>query len=163
MIDDDDGPLSEAEKVEREVRQGRKFSASEAMARMAGPGAMKGASPVSPVQQAENEVGNWLARNVADTAGALKNVIHRHLKSSALLASNIERPLSAIAGYCTRVLGSEDLLRDLVRQADAEWGRMMEERPHFDRQGAPAHPDDPYTIENVRRTLEHALGQLGEA
>ena len=43
--------------VEREIREARKFTPQEALARMAGPGAMKGASPVSPSQQAENEVG----------------------------------------------------------------------------------------------------------
>jgi len=36
--------------LEQEIRQGRKFNSAEAIARLAGPGAMKGASPVSPVQ-----------------------------------------------------------------------------------------------------------------
>ena len=53
---DEPAPKSGERKLEEEIRQGRKFSASEAVARMAGPGAMKGASPVSPVQQAETEI-----------------------------------------------------------------------------------------------------------
>ena len=151
MINDQDKPPSAD--LEREIREGRKFSMQEAMARVAGPGAMKGASPVSPVQQAENEIGNWLRSHVPDTAGALKAVLLRQIKSSALLMENVDRPLMAVEGYCERILASDDLLRELVRQADAEWGRMMDERPYFEREGAGPHPDDPYTVASVREVL----------
>src|SRR6476469_612637 len=41
-------PLSEADaELEREIRAERKFTLAEAIGRMAGPGAMKGVSPVS--------------------------------------------------------------------------------------------------------------------
>ena len=50
--------------LEEEVRRGRKFTAQEAMARLAGPSAMAGASPVSAVQQAETEIANWLRSHV---------------------------------------------------------------------------------------------------
>ena len=152
---------ADAEAVEEEIRQARKFSMGEAMARMAGPGAMKGASPVSPVQQAETEVGSWLRANVEDAAGALQAVIHRQLKGSRLLLDNLERPLLAIAGYCSRVLDSDQLLHELVRQADVEGGRMMDERPHFERAGALADPGDPYTIASVREALGAALKKAG--
>ena len=46
--------------LETEIRQGRTFNPAEAIGRLAGPGAMKGASPVSRQQQAENEIGSWL-------------------------------------------------------------------------------------------------------
>ena len=53
MSDDQDKQRSEAEAdLEREIRQGRKFTAKEAMGRMLGPGAMKGGSAVSKVQAA---------------------------------------------------------------------------------------------------------------
>jgi hypothetical protein len=38
----------------------------------------------------------------------------------------------------------------------------MDERPHFDREGAPEHPDDPYTAESVRRALGDVLKQIPE-
>jgi hypothetical protein len=64
---DDQGPSD----IEREVRLSRKFTPQEAMARMAGPGAMKGASPVSREKQAELAVEAWIAGNVVDATGAL--------------------------------------------------------------------------------------------
>jgi hypothetical protein len=51
-------------------------------------------------------------------------------------------------------------LKELVRNADCEWGRIMEERPFFEKEGAPPHPEDPYTIESVRRSLSDLLQQL---
>ena len=161
MNDEDNKRPSDAmSDVEREIRQGRKFSSREAMARLAGPGAMKGASPVSPVQQAETEIGNWLNDNLADSSGALRVVIHRHLKGSQPLLEQIEQPLGALAAYCQDLLESDYLLAEIVREADIEWGRSMEERPHFERQGAAPHPDDPYTSESVRKALDDALKRL---
>jgi hypothetical protein len=162
MSDDQDKGASDAE-LEREIRQGRKFTAQEAMGRMIGPGAMKGASPVSPVQQAETAIGNWLSVNLPDTTGALQAVLHRRLKESALLRDNLEQPLVALSAYCQKVLASDLHLEDLVREADAEWGRRMDERPHFDRKGSPPDPDDPYTKDSVRAALERVVTQISGA
>jgi hypothetical protein len=161
MSDDPDKQQPETDAdIEREIRQARKFSAKEVMARMAGPGAMKGASPVSPVQQAETEIGNWLRSNASDPGGGLRAVLHRHLKGSELLLGNLDRPLVALASYCQQLLLSDGLLKELVREADVEWGAAMGERPFFQRDGSSPHIDDPYTIESVRKALEEILKQL---
>jgi len=159
MNDDEDKQLSEAE-AELEIRQARKFNPSEAIARMAGPGAMKGASPVSEVQQAETEIGTWVRGHVSDASGVLPVLLHRHLKGSERLLENLDRPLVALAGYCQHVLDSDYLLKELVREADVEWGQRMDERPHFEREGAPPHANDPYTVESIRTALEDALKLL---
>lgn len=156
-------PTEADAELEREIRRGRKFSAKDAMARMAGPGAMKGASPVSPVQQAETEIGNWLGSNLTGGGKALQVVLHRHLKGSEALLNNLDRPLTALAGFCQRVLASDHVLKELVREADVEWGRTMDERPHFEKEGNPPDPGDPYTAETVRRSLEGVLKQLSDA
>ena len=36
----------------------------------------------------------------------------------------------------------------------------MGERPYFEKEGAPQHPDDPYTVESVRNALSGLLKQL---
>ena len=160
---DDDKRLSDAEaELEREIRQGRTFSARDALARMAGPGALKGASPVSPVLQAETEIGTWLGNNLSDPGGALKAVLHRHLRGSGPLLDNLDRPLMALSDYCRSLLASDYLLREIVSEADVEWGRAMDERPHFERDGVPPNPDDPYTLDSVRKALNDALGRLPE-
>ena len=159
--DEQDGQRSDRDTdLENEIRRARRFTPEEAMARMAGPGAMKGASPVSRVQQAETEIGTCLRADLADPDGTLRMLIQRDLKGSDLLLRNLDRPQVALARYCERILASDELLRELVRQADVEWGRRMDERPHFDRQDSAPHPDDPFTVESVRAALLSVLQHL---
>ena len=161
MSDDRSHRESDPEaELEREIREGRKFTPTEAIARLAGPGAMKGESPVSRVQQAEIEVGDWLRKNLSDPAGALQALLHRHLKGSQLLLDNLDQPLTALAMHCERVLASDYRLNELVREADVEWGQMMGERPYFDREGSPPDPADPYTMQSVRAALTGIVSQL---
>ena len=58
----------------RQIRADRKFTLEEAIGRLAGPGAMKGASPISRMQQAEAEIGEYLNGHLVDCAGALSTV-----------------------------------------------------------------------------------------
>jgi hypothetical protein len=146
--------------LEREIRKERKFTLAEAIGRMAGPGAMKGESPIPRLQQAGVEIETWLTRHLADAAGGLNIVLLRAVKESELLLNNLDQPLVVLGSYCQRILGSEYRLEELVRQADIEWGRVFDERPYFEKAGSPAHPDDPYTVESVRKTLSCLLKQL---
>src|SRR5512139_601602 len=97
--DRDDRRADTDSDIEREIREGRKLTARDLMARLAGPGAMKGASPVSPVQQAETEIGNWLGSNLQDDSGQLTLVLRRQLKGSRLLLDSLDRPLDALTAY----------------------------------------------------------------
>ena len=161
MSDREDKPRSGADaELEREIREGRKFTLEEAIGRLAGPGAMKGESPVARMQQAEIEIDLWLRAHLEDASGALHVVLHRHVKASELLLQDYDRPLIALATYCRRVLDSDYLLGELVRESDVEWGRLMLERPHFEKAGSPGDPEDPYTAESVRNDLSGLLDQL---
>jgi hypothetical protein len=148
------------EELEREIRRGRKFTLEEAIGRLAGPGAMKGESPVARLQQAEIEIADWLRTHMADAGGGLEVALHRDVRESELLLSNLDQPLVVLASYCQRVLASDYLLKELVRNADIEWGRVMGERPHFEREGTPRHPDDPYTVDSVRICLTGLIRDL---
>ncbi len=161
MNEDQSRKRSEADaELEREIRKGHKFTLQEAIGRLAGPGAMKGESPVARLQQAEIEIASWLRSHLIDAAGALEVVLHRDVKESALLLNNFDQPLVVLAAYCKQVLDSEHLLKEFVRNVDIEWGRIMGERPYFEQEGSPRHSDDPYTIESVRNTLSELLIQL---
>jgi len=161
MCDNQDTKRSEADaELEREIRKGRKFTLAEAIGRLAGPGAMKGASPVARKQQAEVEIETWLRHHLIDPDGALQVVLLRNLKGSQVLLDNYEVPLVVLASYCHRVLGSDNLLKELVRDADIEWGRVFGERPHFEKEGSPPDPKDPYTIESVRTALSGLISRL---
>lgn len=144
--------------LEREVRAERKFSLAEAIGRMAGPGAMKGASPVTRKREAEAELQEYLARHLDDSGGVLRGLVLRLVTESDLMIEHLDEPLAALAGCVRRALESDYLLKELVREADAEWGQSTGERPHFDVEGRPPDPDDPYTVESIRA----ALGRLAE-
>jgi hypothetical protein len=163
MSDDQEKRRSEADaELEREIRKERKFTLAEAIGRLAGPGAMKGESPIARMHQAGVEIENWLRRHLVDGGGALEVVLLRRVKESELLLNNFDQPLVVLAGCCQRILDSDHLLEELVREADIEWGRVLGERPHFEKVGSPAHPDDPYTVDSVRNTLSGLLEQLAQ-
>jgi hypothetical protein len=164
MSDDQGQPCSEADAaLQREILEGRKFTLEEAVARMVGPGAMKGESPVARMRQAEVEIESWLGANLLDSGGALRGVLARQIKRSDLLLTNYERPLVVIADCCQRLLASDYLLQELVREADVDWARTMGERPYLDRDGSPSHPDDPYTVASIRTTLSGLIALLAPA
>lgn len=145
-------PADSNEKIEREIRTHRKFSLADAIGQVSGGEFMKGGSPVSRKRQAELEVEEYLRRHLVDPGGVLRIVMVRRLGES-LINSDYNQPLAALAEYIPGVLASEHLLAELVREADAEWGRVQGERPYFQGPGRPPHPDDPYTIDSVRRAL----------
>lgn len=146
--------------LEREIREGRKFTLEEAIARLIGPGGLKGESPISRLQQAEAEIALWLRGKLADAGGALEVVLLRRVRGSELLLNNFEQPLVVLAAYCQQILASDYQLRSVVREADIQWGRMMGERPHLEKEGSPHHPEDPYTAESVRQILTDLIQQL---
>ena len=146
--------------LEREIRADRKFSLAEAIGRLAGPGMMKGVSPVPLREQAIVAIDEYIVKNLLDGRGSLSVVLRRFAKDSDLLLDNYDRPYAALANGLRRILDSDYLLRELVRETDAEWGRTYGERPFFELPGRPAHPGDPYTIESVRASLEQLLATL---
>src|SRR5687767_4264090 len=103
MSDDDLAKLppqrsSEADaELEREIRNERRFSLTEAIGRLAGPGSMKGASPIARRQQVETEIHACLNRHLSDAAGALHTVLLRQMKASELLLNNVDQPQVVLA------------------------------------------------------------------
>jgi len=160
MTDDPDRKSTEAdEALEREIRSKRTFSLNDAIGRLSGGDFMKGGTPVSRQRQAELEVEEYLRRHLPDSEGVLKNVVLRDLGES-LLASDYDQPLVTLAEYTRTLLASEQLLEDVVRNADIEWGRVQGERPYFQKPGRPADPDDPYTVDSIRAALVRLLDTL---
>ena len=123
-------PSADEADVEREVRLGRKFSLSEAIGRMGGKGLLKGESPVAPKRQTEAEIADYLRAHLQDSGGVLAGVVLRHVRTSEGLLTNVDQPMVVLVSYVTQVLQSEALLKELVSEADAEWGRAYGERPY---------------------------------
>ena len=147
--------------LEREIRAERKFSMEEAIARRAGKDLMKGASPVTLQRQAALAIENFLDRHLIDSEAALGEVLLRQARESEVLFKmSYEQPLVALARFVERILSSEGRLQTFVTEVDAYWGRMYYERPHFQKPGAEADADDPYTLVSVRTQLSRLLEQL---
>ena len=161
MNDDQKKQRSDADaELEREIRKGRKFTLAEAIGRLAGPGMMKGVSPATLKQQAEAQIESFLDCNLNSPAGALSVVLLRQVKQSELLLNNLDQPLVVLASHIQRVLDTDYLLQELVREADVEWGQAYGERPHFQQEGHPPDQNDPYTGESVRVTLSQLMDKL---
>ena len=162
MIPEKPDRTSQTDKeLEREILRDRKFSLSEAIGRLAGPGTMKGASPVSRKQQAEAEIETFLREHLTG-ADCLERVLARVISTSPLLLNNYDQPLVVLAALVQRILGSDYLVKELVRQADVEWATTYGERPYFQTEGQPPHPDDPYTFESVTSSLRQLISVLEE-
>jgi hypothetical protein len=157
---DSKNPVELDADLEREIREGRKFTLAEAIGRLAGPGMMKGISPATRKQQAEAVLESFLERHLNSPAGALSVVLLRQVKESDRLLNNLDAPLVVLAECIRHILASDYLLQELVQQADVEWGRTYDERPYFEKAGCPPHQDDPYTTESVHRALSHLLEDL---
>ncbi len=161
MSDEQDKHRSEADaELEREIRRERKFSLSEAIGRLAGPGIMKGASPIPRKQQVETEIEEYLRRELTDPGDALRVVVLRHVKESEALISNYDQPFVVLSMCLQSIINSDGLMEELVRQADIEWARILGERPYFEQEGVPPHPADPYTMDSVRITLSELIEKL---
>jgi hypothetical protein len=161
MTEEDKTAPSDADAaLEREIRRERKFSVNEALGRMAGQGMLKGGSPVSPQQQAELAIGLYLREHLSDASGVLPVVVLRCVKESELFLHHMDEPLHVLSECVGRFLQSPNLLEELVREVDAEWGQALGERPHFQVAGQAPSPDDPYTLDSVRAELAKLLESL---
>jgi hypothetical protein len=72
----------------------------------------------------------------------------------------MNEPLHVLSDCLERVLRSPHLLKELVREADVEWGQVVGDRTIFEREGHAPSPDDPYTFESVRTELSRLLESL---
>lgn len=149
-----------SEDLESRIVQQRKFSLAEALGRKGG-GLFKGASPVPLERRLQMTIEQWVQRNVPDGEGALRRVLSRWVgENEPLMMAHADQPLEALREVIEMILANEERLHEFVRQVDVEWGRMYQERPHFERSGRPADADDPYTFESVRAKLKTALQAL---
>lgn len=143
--------------MEREIRQGRKFSLADVIGRE-GSDFLKGESPVPKLLQVKNELRGFVNMHLSDSSGALQATLLDLIQSDDEVCSrHFDRPLLALVELLQPLLAHEVYLRELVRQVDMRWGQIYGERPHFERPGHPPHPDDEYTIASVRSQLQALL------
>ena len=158
MDDSQRSDSDEDRQVERDIREHQEFSLSGAIGRLGGADLLKGASPVTRKEQAKFLIEQALEKYLRDSDGAMEVVLLRTVVASrALLDSGYDQPLVTLRDFCRSLVDAPNRLSEFVRQVDMEWGRMYEERPHFELPGRAPSPDDPYTIDSVKQRLQELL------
>ena len=148
-------PESEANQaIEREIRQGRKYSLADAISQEGGD-FLKGESPIPKLVQVKSAIKHFINLHLRDSAGALQATLLIAVQADDVICSrHFAHPLQALVEILHPLLNQEAQLREFVRQVDMRWGQMYDERPHFELPGQPPHPDDEYTIQSVRSQLQ---------
>ncbi len=143
--------------IQQELRLSRPFTLADAIGQEAG-NFMKGESPIPRLVQARHGAQQALKESLIDGPGALHRVLEQWLvDDERRLSQYLEHPTEAVKDLLIAVLRSPATLYELVRQTDVTWGQIYDSRPHFQQPGQPPHPDDEYTHESVRETLEQCL------
>ena len=143
--------------IQQELRLSRPFTLADAIGQEAG-NFMKGESPIPRLVQARHGAQQALKESLVDGPGALHRVLEQWLvDDERRLSLHLEHPAEAVKDLLVTVLRSPVTLYELVRQTDVTWGQIYDSRPHFQQPGQPPHPDDQYTHESVRETLEQCL------
>ncbi|HSM82296.1 MAG TPA: hypothetical protein VLS96_11445 [Nodosilinea sp.] len=146
--------------IQQELRLSRPFTLADAIGQEAG-SFMKGASPIPRLVQARHGVQQALKESLVDGPGALHRVLEQWLMDDdSRLSRHLGHPTEAVKDLLETVLRSPATFYELVRQTDVTWGQLYDSRPHFQQPGQPPHPDDEYTHESVRKTLENCLSWL---
>ena len=160
-MSDDEYKKKERE-IEQEARMGRKFSLADAIG-SEGTGFFKGESLVPKLMQAVAKLENFIDCNVSDSSGALRTMLNRQVRTNeTVVGAHFDDPLVALDILVEQILDNDTRFYEFVRQVDAEWGRSMQERPHFQQPGEEPHPDDEHTHESVRAKLEILRDKLRE-
>jgi len=146
--------------IQQEIRLSRPFTLADAIGQEAG-NFMKGASPIPRLVQARHGAQQALKAALTDRPGALQQVLEQRLNDDdARLSHYLDTPAEAVKDLLETVLRSPQTFYELVRQADVVWGQIYDSQPHFQQPDQPPHPDDEYTHESVRVTLEQCLYRL---
>ena len=143
-----------------EAMSGREFTLADVIAQ-AGGNFLKGESPIPKLVQIKNELKLFISQNLHDLSGSLQAILQLSVdQADEPISRHIEEPLLVLQELIKDILNRPELLYELVKQVDCKYGQMYEERPYFQRPGAPAHPDDEYSHESVRVQLTNFLEQI---
>ena len=156
----DDESKKQDRAIEQEARMVRKFSLADAIG-SEGAGFFKGESLVPKLMQAVAKLEIFIDGNVSDSSGALRTMLNRQVRTSeTVVGAHFDDPLVALEILVEQILDNDARFYEFVRQVDAEWGRSMQERPHFQQPDEEPHPDDEHTHESVRAKLETLRDKL---
>ena len=120
----------------------------------------------APIEQVRVAAIALLHQSVHDSDGALLKVMEQDIRQEEALFGPLTQRLTLLSPeelhnhlhgvlgrLASRTIATEAALVEFTRRVDAMWGQLLGERPHFQRPGQEAHPDDPYTHDSVRKAM----------
>lgn len=124
-------------------------------------GILKGESTVPLILKLKTEVKQFVREHVPTSQAALIRILEIKIDDNEpLIVGHKENPIIALKDILDFILSTDNRYFEFVRQLDQLYGKMFQEKPHFQLEGQPAHKDDQYTHESVRPILNELLSNI---
>ena len=148
------------ELIRRDILLDRKFSIAEAIGREGG-NFIKGHSPIPRLDQIISLITVFIGNNLNDSSRILMSVLQTIVKDDRIkIAESIEVPLEYLHNLIKSYVNNRELLYELTREVDFKWGQINDEKPHFQKPGEAAHPEDEYSHEIVEGMVKDLLKMI---
>ena len=140
----------------------RTFSLAAALGDQA-KGIIKGASAVPLVLQLNAQIKQFIRAKIFQSQAPIIHVLEQKITSNGpLVLTHKDLPLKALEIIISKIINNNNSLFEFVRQVDQIYGKMYQERPHFQMPGQSPHKDDEYTHESVKKVLANLLLAINE-
>jgi hypothetical protein len=149
--------------IEQEAKLSAAHTRSSALGGVIGGGLEGGlgGSPISQLKQDQLIAVRYIKKTLKDTNGCLQEVLIMRINSSDTHFSHrLGRPLISLKLLLNQIVNSQIEIEELTRQADVKYGQQYGERPYFQRSGQEANPLDPYTHQQVKKSVEDLCTHL---
>lgn len=145
--------------LQREIRQGRKFSLAEAIGREGG-SFMKGESAIPRPVRAANAIKQYLNSQLVDPSSAFATTLFTWVTADIRVSRQLDTPLVALEQILESLLNESTTFYEFSRQVAIAQSHITGNRPHFQQPGRPPLPHADYTHESIKELMSELLQPL---
>lgn len=138
--------------LQQEIRQERKFSLAEAIAREGG-SFLKGESTIPRPLRANNAIKQFINIQLADPSSAFSTTLFAWASNDIRVSRQLDTPLVALTQILESLLDEPTSFYEFARRVAIAHADLTGERPYFQQPGQPPHPDADYTHASIRAQL----------
>lgn len=143
---------SQQNNLQKEIRDGRKFTLAEAIGRESG-SFMKGESSIPRPLRAATQINQFITKHSTDPAGALPTTLCTWANNDIRVSRQLDTPLVALAQIIESTLNEPASFCELARQVVIAHSQLTGDRPYFQSFGQPPHPKAEYTHDAISAEL----------
>ncbi|MEM9088501.1 MAG: hypothetical protein AAGC93_07125 [Cyanobacteria bacterium P01_F01_bin.53] len=156
-------PLSatdqQAAQLQKEIRDGRKFTLAEAIGREGG-SFMKGESAIPRPLRAKNTINQFITEHLTNPSSALSTTLQTWTNNDIRIMSQLDTPLVALSQILESTLTEPTAFCEFARQVAIAQSQLTGDRPYFQTLNGKAHPEADYTHESIQGELSQLLKTL---